>query len=249
MRSTILMTTLIVFILGFAFYIPDSVSAAEDLDMEELLEGFDDPDAETGEDTDELLEGFDDETPSTESSITEQKDSPFAIDGYTKFGVTYNYEHDAPETGETDWRGFSRLRAELTLELKTTISDNWQAQISGKGFYDFLYGLRGHDEFTDEVVANYESELELGETYVIGSLLPSLDIKVGRQIVVWGKSDTIRITDVLNPLNFREPGLTDIEDLRLPVTMTRFDYYFNQWSITGIGVHEIRFNKTPVPGS
>jgi hypothetical protein len=66
--------------------------------------------------------------------------------------------------------------------------------------------------------------------------------------VVWGNSDNIRVTDVLNPLDMREPGLTDIEDLRLPVTMTKLDYYFGDWNLSGMAIHEIRFDKTPVYG-
>jgi hypothetical protein len=137
----------------------------------------------------------------------------------------------------------------MQLDLSAKFFDSWQALISGKGTYDFAYHIKGRDEFTDDVLDNYEKEIELGETYVLGSLTDSLDIKVGRQIVVWGKSDNIRVTDVLNPLDFREPGLTDIEDLRLPVTMTRLDYYIGHWSLTGIAVHEIRFNKNPEYGS
>ena len=52
--------------------------------------------------------------------------------------------------------------------------------------------------------------------------------KLGRQIVNWGRSDTVRVLDVINPLDNREPGLVDIEDLRLPVTMARVDY-FPKW--------------------
>ena len=76
-----------------------------------------------------------------------------------------------------------------------------------------------------------------------------LDLKFGRQIVVWGKADNIRVVDVLNPLDYRELGLVDIEDLRLPVTMTRLDYYFGDWNLTGVVVHEIRYNKEPAYGS
>jgi hypothetical protein len=47
----------------------------------------------------------------------------------------------------------------------------------------------------------------------------------------------------------REPGMTDIEDLRLPVAMSRLDYSFDRWTVTGIVVHEVRFDKLPVYGS
>ena len=36
--------------------------------------------------------------------------------------------------------------------------------------------------------------------------------------------DNLRVTDVLNPMDLRVPGLTDIDDLRLPVTMIKLDY-------------------------
>ncbi|MCI5146328.1 MAG: ligand-binding protein SH3, partial [Candidatus Electrothrix sp. AR3] len=82
----------------------------------------------------------------------------------------------------------------------------------------------------------------------LGQLLDNLDLKIGRQIVVWGKSDTIRVTDVLNPLDMREPGMTDIEDLRLPVSMTKLDYYLADWKLSGMALHEVRFNKIPAYG-
>jgi hypothetical protein len=137
----------------------------------------------------------------------------------------------------------------LNLELNAKFFSSWQARISGKGAYDFAYVIKGRNKFTDDVLDNYEKELEFGETYIQGSLIKSLDVKIGRQIVVWGKSDNIRVTDVLNPLDIREPGITDIEDLRLPVTMSRLDYYIGDWSLTGITIHEIRFNKNPEFGS
>lgn len=87
------------------------------------------------------------------------------------------------------------------------------------------------------------------KAYLQGKITDSLDIKTGRQIVVWGKSDNIRATDILNPLDLRVPGTTDIEDLRLPVCMTKVDYYLGDWSLSAIAVHEHRFNKLPEFGS
>ena len=69
----------------------------------------------------------------------------------------------------------------------------------------------------------------------------NFDLKAGRQIVVWGRMDNIRVNDVLNPLDLRIPGLTDIEDLRLPVFMTRVDYYLANIALTGYLIHERRY--------
>ena len=60
--------------------------------------------------------------------------------------------------------------------------------------------------------------------------------------MVWGKSDNIRVTDVLNPLELREPGLVDLEMIRLPVTMTKLDYYIKGLNLSGIVIHEVRYH-------
>ena len=88
--------------------------------------------------------------------------------------------------------------------------------------------------------------MRLNEAYLQADLSAKLDLKIGRQIVVWGKSDNIRVTDILNPLDLRWPGLVDIRFLRLPVTMTKLDYYQGNWNLGGMVIHEPRFNKFPV---
>ncbi len=231
----------------------DKPSELSENKSENVLDGFDDPPEDTrpNPSEDDFLEGFNDEI--VQMDIPKDEDikppSIFSLDGYTKLGASYAVAHDKPENGNTDWRGLSRLRKDLNLELNARFSKQWQARVTGKGAWDAAYAIKGRDEFTNNVIDHYEKEVELGETYIQGSLTDRLDIKFGRQVVVWGKSDNIRVTDVLNPLNLREPGITDIEDLRLPVTMTRLDYYIGNWSVTGIALHEIRFNKNPEYGN
>jgi hypothetical protein len=203
----------------------------------------------------DILQEFEDETEKeikieeeTETTLNETKNGALSLDGHLKLGASYNIAHEKPQAGESDWRGLSRLRSELQFELETKFSESWQILVTAAGYYDFAYSIQGRDEFTDEVLDAYEDDIELKDTYIQGSITDSLDAKLGRQIVVWGKSDNLRVTDVLNPLDLREPGITDIEDLRLPVTMARLDYYFETWSLTGIIIPEIRFNKNPTFG-
>jgi len=199
----------------------------------------------------DVLDGFDDDTerPPVEQPEEHSTPSRCDVDGSVGLSTAYNYARSRPEPGETDYRGFSRLRGDLELGLELRLPAEWKARVSGRGYYDRIYPLRDRHEYTDAVLDEFEDELELGETYLQGSIADSLDLKVGRQIVVWGKSDNIRVTDVLNPLDRREPGMVDIEGLRLPVGMTRLDYYFGKWNLTALFIHEIRFSKRPPFGS
>ena len=224
-------------------------------DLKDLLEGFEEDtsvDAGRGvEKKDDFLEGFkeDTEDKKLEKGVTDKKPSSWRLDGEFTFTSAYNFAHEAPLPGATDWRGLSMLRTELELALKKKFSESWQGQISVRGFYDPVYLLKGRDNYTDQVLDAYEKELEFEDTFIQGSITAKLDTKIGRQIVVWGTLDNLRVTDVLNPMDLRVPGLTDIDDLRLPVTMIKLDYFFADWNLSGMIIPEIRFSKRPPFGS
>ncbi len=97
--------------------------------------------------------------------------------------------------------------------------------ILGGAFYDLAYGMKKRETFSEEVLYELEKEVELREVYIEGSPLNSLDIKLGKQIITWGVADSLRVVDVLNPTDEREFGMTDLEDIRLPINMTKIDYY------------------------
>jgi hypothetical protein len=202
------------------------------------------------DDLTDVLGGFDEDAGplSTErpKTVGSSKCEPY---GSVGLSTAYNYAQDRPGGGETDYRGFSRLRGEVQSGLDVSLPVEWKGRISGHGWYDAIYRLRGRDDYTDELLDENEVETEFDEVWVQGTVSRHLDAKLGRQIVVWGKSDNIRVTDILNPLDRREPGMVDIEDLRLPVGMTRLDCYFGNWDLTGLLVHEVRFSKRPAFGS
>lgn len=113
-----------------------------------------------------------------------------------------------------------------------------------KGYHDFVYDLKNRT-----IPNGYENEINLNELNIELEISPNLDFKTGRQIVVWGKSDSIRITDILNPLDNRAPGLVDIKNLRLGRTMSKLDYYVDNLNLSIIALHENRFTENPKSGS
>ena len=215
----------------------------------DVLEGFDTKELEE-QALGGVLNGFgDDPVPGAGEDLDASVPGPLHISGSVGVSGAFNLGsfHRSPNT--SDRQGLAKLRGELDLTAALNLGGSWRARVAGQSFYDAAYSLRGRDNYTGSTLDEYEDEAELGEVWLQGSPLPGLDIKIGRQIVVWGKSDNLRVTDILNPMDQREPGMTDIEDLRLPVGMTRLDYSIGSWVLTGIAVHENRFNKLPAYGS
>lgn len=231
--------------------------AAAEPGLDEALAGFEETGAAQEDKApsglEDVLEGFEDTAPADagkdETAPAYEKPSWWEITGALTASSSYNFAHKTPEPGETDWRGLSRMRGRMDLKLDADFAEGWKGRIGAVGYHDLAYALNGRGGYTAETLDEYESEARLKEAYVMGRLSSSLDIKVGRQIVVWGKSDNLRVTDVLNPMDNREPGMVDIEDIREPVTMTKLDYYTGPWNLSAIAIHEIRFNYNPPFGS
>lgn len=226
-----------------------NTAAAAEPAVDQVLQGFDDdaPAADGG--MEGVLSGFDQAAPTTAAAPATEAPRTLRLGGALALSAAYNYAHAAPPPGGADFRGLSRARTRLDLELDAEPADKWRLHLTGDAFHDFAYQWRGRDDYTPELRDSLEDEAQLGEAWLQGKLARSVDLKIGRQIVVWGKSDNLRVTDILNPLDTRELGLTDIEDLRLPVTMSRLDWYGGNWDLTALAIHEVRFDERPAFGS
>jgi len=227
-------------------------AAADELDS--LLSGFEDQppreSVETSTDQlNELLDGFSEGAHDTVAHAeTSQPILPqwLQFSGSAGLQSTINVSQPAPLPAQPDYRGVSMLKGfgELISDVKMA---SLQGRLGVSLFYDSIYQLNNQRSlYTDTFLDLYESEFEIDEAYLQTRLSPKVDLKVGRQIVVWGKSDNIRVTDILNPLDVRWPGLLDIRFLRMPVTMTKLDFFQGNWNLEGILVNEPRFNKVPV---
>lgn len=140
--------------------------------------------------------------------------------------------------------------------LKVSLDINTKFSFSGWNFFsdydvnhDFFPLLNGSSGYEDLYINDVEKNFELKELWAEKSITPNLDFKFGRQIVSWGVSDTLRLVDVVNPVDNRSFGMTDIEDTRQAVAMTKLDLYKGPLDLSLIAVHEIKGNRISEYGS
>ena len=160
--------------------------------------------------------------------IETKKQNDFTSYGSITYSTNYSYK-------DIDDITSSKISTNLNFEYK--LDENSKLKSTVKAYQDFESNIKN------------DRDIDINEIYLQSSLNINTDIKVGRQIVVWGKSDNIRITDTLNPLDMTTPGMVDIEDLRLGRVMSKIDYFMEKWSLTGIILHENRYSDIPKFGS
>jgi len=153
-------------------------------------------------------------------SKTDLSDVNYDLNGYVR-GVAYVGEN--PVDGKTALKsGYG----EAALKLKASKSD----------FGSFFTELRFRDgyEYGDEL-----EEFEVTEAYVTAYAGP-LDIRLGKQIVAWGKADGVNPTDNITPINgvVRSP---ESDDLRIGNFLTKINWNLSSiFQLEGIYIPKYR---------
>lgn len=177
---------------------------------------------------DKALRGFDQPQALTPGSklpaASGDDESALRLEGSLEMVSAWSYlSHRAPGT-QNDYKGLTSLKGLARLALEGDLGRRWRFRASGHAWYDLAYGIRGHDRYTSQMLDNMEEEAELDEAYVRGTLGRELEVALGRQILVWGRSDLFTGMTVFNPRDQREPGMYDPRDTFLPVAMARLEW-------------------------
>lgn len=94
----------------------------------------------------------------------------------------------------------------------------------GRGAYDYMYdftntwGAAGNF-FSKDVERHIKEDLDLREAYADIRMGP-LALRLGKQQIVWGKTDFFRLLDVINPLDYSWHFFFEgFDDIRIPQIM------------------------------
>ncbi|MBL4734107.1 MAG: hypothetical protein JKY18_01985 [Flavobacteriales bacterium] len=66
--------------------------------------------------------------------------------------------------------------------------------------------------------------MELRELFLHAKVWKTLNLRIGKQQIVWGETDGLKLLDVINPQYFREFILDDFEDSRIPLWSVKAEF-------------------------
>ncbi len=154
---------------------------------------------------------------------------PFTINGYLKQSTTYGLGGSQIESKQ----GFNSFVTEGLLEMRYEHSQNLKFFVSGKGNVDWAYPLlAGNSEWKDKQFDQAYSKLFvfddwqdiLSEAHVTFAK-DNWFFRFGKQVVVWGEADGLRLMDQINPIDQRR-GVANVnfENVVIPIWLLRAEY-------------------------
>lgn len=95
-----------------------------------------------------------------------------------------------------------------------------------------------------------DKDLELGlrEAY-LDIYFDSIDLRIGKQQIIWGKADGVFITDIISPKDLREFLLPDFDEIRIGITALKMDYYPGNHTFEMVWVPAFTPTKIPEENS
>lgn len=134
--------------------------------------------------------------------------------------------HAVRTEGKADWMASrTRARSEVTLE---------------KGPASLFLSLNA----TYNALLNDRTGIELREAY-LSYAKGNVDLRMGRQIIVWGVADALRITDCVSPFDYTEFLAQDYDDIRIPVNALRARYTWRSLTLEAVCVPTSAFGIVP----
>lgn len=121
------------------------------------------------------------------------------------------------------------------LRLETTLRED-QAELTMR-----LHAL--YDSLNSQ-----STVLACREAYV-DYLEDAWDVRLGRQIIIWGKADGLIITDVISPKDQSAFMKREFDDMRLAVDAVKLQLHMDAFRIEGVWIPLFVPTKLPEPGS
>jgi hypothetical protein len=91
-------------------------------------------------------------------------------------------------------------------------------------------------------------ELELREAYLQGRAGESY-FTIGKQQIVWGEADGLKVLDIVNPQDFREFVLDDFDRSRIPQWSVNWEVPVKNATVQFVWIPDLTYHKIPEPGS
>jgi hypothetical protein len=174
----------------------------------------------------------------------------------------------ADETGAPGWASALRLRGRLAEEaayrlhdpgdvskIRTTgwldgryaISEAVAVRAAVRAWYDAVFAAT--DRYPANVERDQKTDLSLREA-LLTVAHGDLDVRLGRQQIVWGEAIGTFVTDVVNPKDFREFVLPEFTELRIPIWALDATYRLAEGvSVEGVWTPDTMSHRLPKQGA
>ncbi|NMH89839.1 DUF1302 family protein [Flavivirga algicola] len=155
--------------------------------------------------------------------------------------VSYEFKNEAFQKSEIilkpefSYRLNRNSKFVLKSQLYTELNDNLE-----RGFSEDDMA----SDFSKRLFIGDRTNLELREFFFYTNFKNKLRLTIGKQQIVWGETDGLKLLDVVNPQNFREFILDDFEDSRIPLWSIKAEFDIKNINVQFVWIPDNTYHIT-----
>jgi len=140
---------------------------------------------------------------------------------------------------QVEFHGFVRNHSVFRIDMPNdAMLLRNRLRLNSELWGDNVYGFASVDILNDVADAE-KSIISLREAY-LDIYSSFVDFRIGKQQVVWGKTDGYFINDIVNPLDLSYFLLQDFDDIRMATTMINTKLHFGNHSLEALMIPEFK---------
>ena len=132
------------------------------------------------------------------------------------------------------------------LNIEEGLSSSLSLRLAGRFIYDSVFNLTSY--YPQDVKSDEQFDLDLRAAYLDFSS-DKLDLRVGRQQIVWGQAIGLFFADIVNPKDLRKFILPDFNEIRIPVWAVDAQFYSSISNLELVFIPWPSFDKLPEEGA
>ena len=143
------------------------------------------------------------------------------------------------------------LNITLVPEVDIDFENDWQLKSTVRLRAEAIDGLQindidrnGYSDYSKPAQLNDGLELELRAFYLQG-VIGDTFLTLGKQQIVWGKADGLKVLDIVNPQSFREFILDDFDSSRIPLWTANIERTVADWDLQFIWISDQTYHALP----
>lgn len=174
-------------------------------------------------------------------------DGSTSLLGWVTQKVGYGLEVPGPLFTRQD-REINGIETSLYLQFDHELTSNTRLRISAKAYHDEVYRLQNGTAFTTAEIEEFRNRYEYRDVYLEHEFDNGTYVKAGHQIIAWGMSEYLRVTDLINIEDRYAFAQQDLENLRLQVPAVLASINAGDWLLDGVITRDAGFHQVSPAG-
>jgi len=153
----------------------------------------------------------------------------------------YNTEQGEVQVSELNWQPDAQWSFNNGGRLSSTLALKFQAET---GLRPADMQRSSYSKASRPALLSDNASLELRELYYEQSL-GNWYLTLGKQQLVWGAADGLKVLDVVNPQSFQEFILLEEDQSRIPLWAVNAEYQWQDWTVQLLWIPDKTYHALP----